>query len=628
MVAAPLLLQAQQKILFIGNSFTLGSSDGSEKSEGAGGVPGLFDRLAQAGGQANPTTVMRAVGGTDYQFHATDATSRNTIASQPWDYVILQNYSTEPTHLVDGTHSLADHYTYGTALYQLTLSNNPATQVVLYETWSRAAAHSLITGVSSPTSFASTVEFQTELRTNYLGLANFLNATFPTNPAVTVAPVGDAWENAGGLRAASDPQFVDFFSADNYHGNDNGYYLSACVLYALIYGASPEGLSTIALLSSLNLHLTVPAGFLEQTAWATVNGTNVAGNVWLVREPSSLTVPESQPVTFSVSALGSPPLVYTWFSNNVPITGATQANYTIPAVTTNMNGSFYSVTVSNSISSVHSSNAVLTVTSASLADAHPQTFLFDFGATSDTVEHGPSPDDPVNYWNNITTVIGDTSSGELANLVTSQNVPTGLRFVMTSRFHDFNGNGTTAYAGLPQDGTRDSLYGHTETWSGLANIFPAFKLAGLSPWARYNFYFYASRTGVSDNRETGYTVQGENAGFAALNVANNVGGSATVNGIKPNALGEIAVSLAPTANNNNAYHFTYLGVMKVTVVPGFLPPTVTDNQIELRWVGTGQLEWTADLPGPWTAVTPTPASAFSETVVPGDNRFYRLNAIP
>ena len=82
--------------------------------------------------------------------------------------------SIEPTHFVDGSHSIADHYTYGTMLYQQVMAKNPNARVILFETWSRAAAHAYITGVSGPQSFASTGEMQSELRTNYAGLASAL----------------------------------------------------------------------------------------------------------------------------------------------------------------------------------------------------------------------------------------------------------------------------------------------------------------------------------------------------------------------------------------------------------------------------------------------------------------------
>jgi hypothetical protein len=264
-VAAALFLAgtalAETKVLFIGNSFTMGST---------ASVPTIFDRLAQAAGIEDPTTVMQAVGGMDFQFHNSDATAISAINSQDWDFVVLQNFSIEPTHFVDGSHSIADHFTYGEALYNKIIANNPLTKVVLFETWSRAAAHSYITGVSGPQSFASTAEMQRELRTNYAALASSLNLEYPGNPPVRVAPVGSAWENAGGLLAASAPGFVDLFGSDNYHGDDDGYYLAAATIFSTIYGVSPEGLSTRSQVASLNLQRNVAATHLEQVAWTTV----------------------------------------------------------------------------------------------------------------------------------------------------------------------------------------------------------------------------------------------------------------------------------------------------------------------------------------------------------------------
>jgi len=272
-ICLPASLFAQPKILFIGNSFTYGGSDATNKTMKFGGVPALFSLLAQAGGQPKPETEMITAGGQDFRYHNSHPATLAAIKAQPWDYVILQNYSTEPTHLVDGRHSLTNHYIYGTALYQRVMSNNPATHVILYETWSRAAAHPFISGVSGPTNFASTPEFQAELRANYKGLAEALNAAHPTNPPVILAPVGDAWENLGGLRAASDPHYVRLHASDKYHGNDNAYYLAAAVFYVTIYNANPHGLSTNALISNLNLNLTVPASVLEDAAWPTVKGS-------------------------------------------------------------------------------------------------------------------------------------------------------------------------------------------------------------------------------------------------------------------------------------------------------------------------------------------------------------------
>jgi hypothetical protein len=705
LVASPLF--AEDRILFVGNSFTY--ADG-----GTASVPDIFDRLAVAGGQSDPTTVMRAVGGQNFQFHETDATSQAAIASQPWTYVILQNYSTEPTHVG----SVANHMTYGNLLYQRVLANNPATRVILYQTWSRAAANPLISGASTPTTFASTDEMQSELRTNYRSLADTLKSANPANPPVIVAPVGDAWQNAGGFLAESDPSFADVHGPDNYHGNDNGYYLSAAVFYATIYGQSPEGLHTSPAVSSLNLHLTIDPAFLERIAWKTVTGTL---EVRYVAQPAARTANQNEPVTFTAKALGSLPFTVQWFKDGQPISGATDLSYTIPAASSDLNGSSYSVTVSNSVSSLPSDPATLTVrgditpptpaqpaltdpvtvtvafsealapgpattpgnfsvvyrgrhipvTSATLSsdgsavtltlgspiqpgfvigvgqavkdasgnpvaagtisvspDAVPaeKKFLFDFGA--DETPTNPV-DDSSNNWNNVDLTVGASNTGVLNGLVDSTGTSSTAHLEMVRRFNGANTNGTLTAANYPAPASRDSLYGNTESFNGLAGIFPAFRLVGLDPLTRYLLTFYASRLGAADDRETLYTVTGATVNTATLNAANNVDNSVTLTGLSPDSSGALLIELSPSAQNDNANHFTYLGALILTATPGavpsFYPPAVVEGRIVLDWTGAGQLEFSPDLKSPWTPVSPAPSPPCTQPLV-NPARFFRLSA--
>jgi len=81
----------------------------------------------------------------------------------------------------------------------------------------------------------------------------------------------------------------------------------------------------------------------------------------IITQPINQTVTAGQSATFSVTATGTGPLTYQWFVNGVPISGATSSTYTTPPTTAGQSGSVYTVTVSNSVGSVTSNGATLTV---------------------------------------------------------------------------------------------------------------------------------------------------------------------------------------------------------------------------------------------------------------------------
>src|SRR6202044_1808680 len=81
----------------------------------------------------------------------------------------------------------------------------------------------------------------------------------------------------------------------------------------------------------------------------------------IVTQPGNQAVKVGQTATFSVTATGTGPLTYQWYVNGVPISGATSSTYTTPPTTVGQSGSVYTVTVSNSVGSVTSGPATLTV---------------------------------------------------------------------------------------------------------------------------------------------------------------------------------------------------------------------------------------------------------------------------
>jgi hypothetical protein len=204
------------------------------------------------------------------------------------------------------------------------------------------------------------------------------------------------------------------------------------------------------------------------------------------------------------------------------------------------------------------------VLSGATVTASAQTFLLDFGAAATQMDPG---DDPTSTWNNVPDSIATNSAGQVLDLLTTTNTPSDVDLFMVARFNGSNTNGTLASLQYPSDATRDSLFGNTELFGGLTNIFPEFRLTALDPLLTYNFTFYASRTGVGDNRETEYTVTGASSGVVYLNVANNIDNQVTLFGITPTIDGEINIRLTPGPNNTNSNHFTYLGVLRMDAVP-------------------------------------------------------------
>ncbi len=92
----------------------------------------------------------------------------------------------------------------------------------------------------------------------------------------------------------------------------------------------------------------------------------------VVTQPADQSVVEGSAATFSVTADGAAPLAYQWSSSTdgiafTAIAGATSPSSSTAATTLAQSGTRYRVAVSNSLGSVTSSAAVLTVTPALVA---------------------------------------------------------------------------------------------------------------------------------------------------------------------------------------------------------------------------------------------------------------------
>ena len=115
-------------------------------------------------------------------------------------------------------------------------------------------------------------------------------------------------------------------------------------------------------------------------ATLTVNAAPVAPTI--TTQPVNQTVTAGQTATFSVAASGTAPLSYQWQMNGSNISAATAATYTTPVTAVANSGEQFRVVVSNSVGSIPSNTALLTVNpGSSISSVDVITYHFDNART-------------------------------------------------------------------------------------------------------------------------------------------------------------------------------------------------------------------------------------------------------
>lgn len=216
-----------EEILFIGNSFTHGHDP---RLNNHGGVPAVFEAIARAKGK-DVNATMIAVSGKDWGFHLSNKETLQAVKSKRWDKVVLQDFSTRPTHIGDKKAFFKD----GAALSKLIWDNSPQATVVLYRTWARQPGNSMYSTGGKKSSFKDFDEMDAELDKSYRSLLKRLNSGKHAEQ-VLLAPVGEAFAlTVKGFPAAK------IYAPDLYHAAPEGSYLAALVFYSTIYSESPLG---------------------------------------------------------------------------------------------------------------------------------------------------------------------------------------------------------------------------------------------------------------------------------------------------------------------------------------------------------------------------------------------------
>jgi len=85
----------------------------------------------------------------------------------------------------------------------------------------------------------------------------------------------------------------------------------------------------------------------------------------ITTQPVNVATTVGSTATFTVVASGTSPLTYQWKKNGAAITGATASTYTTPALQLTDDSTMFAVVITNSVGSVTSSNATLSVSAMS-----------------------------------------------------------------------------------------------------------------------------------------------------------------------------------------------------------------------------------------------------------------------
>lgn len=211
MMLAALTAAAQQtSVLFIGNSYTYVND-----------LPNTLRQLALSLGDT-VTVASSAPGGYTLFQHSTYAPTLDAIASQDWDYVVMQEQSQLGALPFDVTTTELG----ATALVEAIEESYECTFPIFYMTWGRQNGDAQ-NCASFP--FMCTYDgMQQGLRTNYIALGEYHDGY--------VAPVGAAWKVVRDTQPG-----INLYDADGSHPSPAGTYLAACVFYCTLFEESCVG---------------------------------------------------------------------------------------------------------------------------------------------------------------------------------------------------------------------------------------------------------------------------------------------------------------------------------------------------------------------------------------------------
>ena len=206
-------------------------------------------------------------------------------------------------------------------------------------------------------------------------------------------------------------------------------------------------LSNVTLASAGNYQVRVSnsAGFVDST----IAILSVQQPPKISSQPNNQSVLQGASVTLSVTATGNPAVTYQWYKNLTLIAGAANSSLTIPSVAIGDAGTYY-VVVSNSLGTVTSNNAILTVKTTSTttitSSLNPSTSGNSVIFTATT--SGNVPAGTITFKDGAATLGTGILSGGVATYTTSA-LASGTHSITASYPGDAN-NTASVSAGLSQ----------------------------------------------------------------------------------------------------------------------------------------------------------------------------------
>ncbi|MDW7696032.1 PKD domain-containing protein (plasmid) [Flammeovirgaceae bacterium SG7u.111] len=167
-------------------------------------------------------------------------------------------------------------------------------------------------------------------------------------------------------------------------------------------------------------------------------------------------------------------------------------------------------------------------------------------------------------WNNTPNAFRNQT---MSNLVAESGATTNISLQMFEGWWDVNTLGVTTGndSGVYPDNVMKTNYWLNDNPVKL-------RVANLEVGQLYNFTFFGSRSGVTDNRATTYTIGSETV---SLNAASNKDQTISITEVSPNASGEVVISIDKASGSS----YGYLAAMEietgVSSVKGVNEPVLT-----------------------------------------------------